>query len=146
MELEETIKLAWEYGSGGLSQGRVADYIPELGKADPGRLGLCVRTIGGQTLEYGDVEQRFTMQSICKVVSLAAALQTLGQEKVFAHVSMEPSGDAFNSIIKLDTVSNRPFNPMINAGAIGVVGLLLGDLLMGVVDPRIKFAKKEGAR
>ena len=29
---------------------------------------------------------------------------------------------------------------------IGVVGLLLGDLLMGLVDPRIKFAKKEGAR
>lgn len=122
--MQEAVRLAWEFGHRDLSRGRVADYIPELGKADPGQLGLCVKTIDGQTVECGDVEQRFTMQSICKVVSLAAALQSVGEEKVFAHVSMEPSGDAFNSIIKLDTVSNRPFNPMINAGAISVVSLL----------------------
>ena len=122
--MQESVKLAWEYGRRYLSQGKVADYIPELGKADPNQLGLCLRTMDGAALEYGDVEQRFTMQSICKVVSLATALQSVGEEKVFSHVSMEPTGDAFNSIIKLDTVSDRPFNPMINAGAIGVVGLL----------------------
>lgn len=122
--MQETVRLAWEFGRCDLSQGRVADYIPELGKADPSQLGVCVKTMEGQTIEYGDVEQRFTMQSICKVVSLAVALQCVGEKKVFAHVSMEPSGDAFNSIIKLDTVSNRPFNPMINAGAISVVSLL----------------------
>lgn len=122
--MQESVKLAWEHGRRYLSQGKVADYIPELGKADPNQLGLCVRTMDGKALEYGDVEQRFTMQSICKVVSLATALQSVGEEKVFSHVSMEPTGDAFNSIIKLDTVSDRPFNPMINAGAIGVVGLL----------------------
>lgn len=48
-------------------------------------------------------------------------------------------------------VINRQDNPMVQAivmiyCVIGVVGLLLGDLLMGVIDPRIKFAKKEGAR
>lgn len=48
-------------------------------------------------------------------------------------------------------VINRQDNPMVQAIVmiyciIGVVGLLLGDLLMGVIDPRIKFAKKEGAR
>lgn len=122
--LQETVRLAWEFGHRYLAQGQVADYIPELGKADRGQLGLCIKTLDGQTVEYGDVKPRFTMQSICKVVSLAAALQSVGEEKVFAHVSMEPSGDAFNSIIKLDTVSSRPFNPMINAGAISVVGLL----------------------
>lgn len=124
--VQEAVKLAWEFGRGYLSQGRVADYIPELDKADPGQLGLCLKTIDGRTIEYGDVERRFTMQSICKVVSLAVALQSMGEEKVFSRVSMEPSGDAFNSIIKLDTVSDRPFNPMINAGAISVVGLLTG--------------------
>lgn len=122
--LQETVQLAWESSCRYLAQGQVADYIPELGKADPGQLGLCIKTLDGQTVECGDVEPRFTMQSICKVVSLAAALQSVGEEKVFSHVSMEPSGDAFNSIIKLDTVSSRPFNPMINAGAISVVGLL----------------------
>ena len=48
-------------------------------------------------------------------------------------------------------VIGRQDNPMVQAivmlyCVIGVVGLLMGDLLMGVIDPRIKFAKKEGAR
>ena len=51
----------------------------------------------------------------------------------------------------LVTVISRQDNPMVQAivilyCAIGVVSLLLGDLLMGLVDPRIKFAKKEDAR
>ena len=48
-------------------------------------------------------------------------------------------------------VIGRQDNPMVQAlvmiySAIGIIGLLLGDLLMGVVDPRISFVKKEGAR
>ena len=125
--LQETAKAAWEHGRQYLLQGRVADYIPELGKANPVYFGLCIKTTDGQTIEYGDVEQRFTMQSICKVVSLATALQHKGFDDVFSHVMMEPSGDAFNSILKLDTASNRPYNPMINAGAIEVVNLLASE-------------------
>ena len=105
--LQKTAKAAWEYGRQFLLQGRVADYIPELAKANPVYLGLCVKTVDGQTIEYGDVEQRFTMQSICKVASLAAALQHEGFDKVFSRVMMEPSGDAFNSILKLDTAICR---------------------------------------
>ncbi len=48
-------------------------------------------------------------------------------------------------------VIGRQDNPMVQAlvmiySAIGIIGLLLGDLLMGVIDPRISFVKKEGAR
>ena len=48
-------------------------------------------------------------------------------------------------------VIGRQDNPMVQAlvmiySAIGIIGLLLGDLLMGVMDPRISFVKKEGAR
>lgn len=124
--LEEVAKDAWEYGRKFLLQGKVADYIPELGKANPVHFGLCIKTEDGRHIEFGDSECRFTIQSICKIVSLAAALQYIGEEKVFKNVMMEPSGDAFNSILKLDTASNRPFNPMINAGAIEVVSLLAG--------------------
>ncbi|MBE6910405.1 MAG: glutaminase A [Ruminococcaceae bacterium] len=122
--LQDTAKAAWEHGRQYLMQGKVADYIPELGKANPVFFGLCIKTPDGQSIEFGDVDKRFTMQSICKVVCLATALQHEGFDTVFSHVMMEPSGDAFNSILKLDTASNRPFNPMINAGAIEVVNLL----------------------
>lgn len=122
--LQETAKAAWEHGRHFLLQGKVADYIPELSKANPVYLGLCIMTTDGQTVEYGDVEQRFTMQSISKVIGLAVALQHEGFEKVFSKVMMEPSGDAFNSILKLDTASSRPYNPLINAGAIEIVSLL----------------------
>ncbi len=48
-------------------------------------------------------------------------------------------------------VIGRQDNPMVQAivmlySMIGIVGLLLGDILMGIIDPRISFAKKEGAR
>ena len=125
--LQETAKAAWEYGRQFLLQGKVADYIPELGKANPVYLGLCIKTPDGKTIEYGDVEHRFSIQSISKVVALATVLQHRGFDDVFSHVMMEPSGDAFNSILKLDTASNRPFNPLINAGAIEIVNLLCRD-------------------
>ena len=86
-----------------LSKGAVADYIPELGKANPNGLGICIFTNDGQRVRCGDTETRFTIQSICKVISLSTALQCLGPDRVFSKVLMEPSGDAFNSIIKLDT-------------------------------------------
>ncbi len=76
--LQENVKAAWEYGRQFLDQGKTADYIPELGKADPSRFGICVRTTDGQSYEYGDTDFRFTMQSISKIVSLAAALDDKG--------------------------------------------------------------------
>ena len=122
--LETYAQEALNYGRLFLAGGAVANYIPELGKADKDQLGLCIFTTDGQRIMLGDVDQRFTIQSICKVITLASALQCLGFDEVFSHVLMEPSGDAFNSILKLDLASNRPYNPMINAGAIEVVSLL----------------------
>ena len=48
-------------------------------------------------------------------------------------------------------VIGRQDNPMVQAlvmiySCIGIVGLLIGDIMMGIIDPRISFAKKEGAR
>ncbi len=104
--------------------GRAADYIPELAKADPGEFGLCVRGADGEVAAFGETGKRFSIQSISKVINLAAALKFLGFRETFSHVGMEPSGDEFNSILKLDTVSALPFNPMINAGAIQVAAML----------------------
>jgi glutaminase len=42
---------------------------------------------------------------------------------VLERVGVEPSGDAFNAI-EFDPHTRRPFNPMVNGGAITVAGIL----------------------
>lgn len=107
--------------------GNVASYIPELFNADKNHLGICIFTKEGEIYEAGDTTIRFTIQSISKVISLAAALQHCGFDKVFEKIGMEPSGDAFNSLLKLDMSSDYPYNPMINSGAIAVASYLISE-------------------
>lgn len=110
--------------------GEVASYIPELGKADKHRLGACVFTREGGRFSAGDTKARFSIQSISKVISLAVALELCGFDTVFSQVGMEPSGDAFNAMGKLEAAGSSPSNPMINAGAIAVDSYL---------EPKISF-------
>ena len=109
-----------------LDDGRVASYIPELAKADPNWFGVSIAAIDGQVFEVGDVQQKFTIQSISKVFAYGLALEDHGREKLFEKVGVEPTGDPFNSLIRLDEDSKRPFNPMINAGAIATSSLING--------------------
>ena len=106
-----------------LSDGKMASYIPELGKANPEDLGICLATSDGRIFETGACNQPFTIQSISKPFTFGMAVEELGQDKVFQHVGVEPSGEPFNSI-ELQPGTNRPFNPMVNAGAITVTALL----------------------
>ena len=48
-----------------------------------------------------------------------------GRAATLARVGVEPSGDAFNSFV-FDERNNRPFNPMVNAGALVASNLVLG--------------------
>ncbi len=123
-EIYRVIKEAYQNGCEATADGRVADYIPELAKADAADFGLCVRDMAGETIAFGETEKRFTIQSISKVLNLAASLKFVGFRETFSHVMMEPTGDEFNSILKLDTTSDLPFNPMINAGAIQVMSIV----------------------
>ncbi len=108
-----------------LGEGAVANYIPELAKANPDWFGICAVTTDGQIYEVGDFDRRFTIQSISKPFVYGLALEDHGREAVMQRVGVEPTGDAFNSIIKLDAV-NRPHNPCVNAGAIATTSLVHG--------------------
>lgn len=108
-----------------LRDGKVADYIPELAKADPGSFGISVVTKDGQTFSAGDVKQQFTIQSISKPFVFGLALEMHGREHVLSKVGVEPTGEAFNAIV-LDEASNRPFNPMVNSGAVATADLIEG--------------------
>lgn len=104
--------------------GAVANYIPELAKADPELFGICVATTDGHVYEVGDSRHRFTIQSISKPFVYGLALDDHGPDAMARKVGVEPSGDAFNAI-SLHPEDGRPFNPMINAGAIATTGQII---------------------
>ncbi|MDA0673843.1 MAG: glutaminase A [Cyanobacteria bacterium] len=109
-----------------LSSGTLASYIPQLAKADPQWFGLSVVTVDGQCFHVGDVAQQFTIQSISKVFVYGMALEDYGRDRLLKKVGVEPTGDPFNSLIRLDEDSKRPDNPMVNAGAIATTSLITG--------------------
>jgi len=109
----------------GLTSGKPADYIPELGKADPALFGIAIATVDGQVYAVGDANSPFTIQSVSKPFMYGYALDHYGREAVLKQVGVEPTGEAFNSIV-LDEVANRPFNPMVNAGAIAIAEMMGG--------------------
>jgi glutaminase len=106
-------------------EGKVATYIPELAKADPHLFGIALVTADGQVYEVGDANHLFTMQSISKPFVYGLALEDHGVDYVLSKVGVEPTGEAFNSIV-FDERRNRPFNPMVNAGAIATTALIKG--------------------
>lgn len=108
-------------------KGQVATYIPELSKADPAVLGVTAVDAQGNVFFAGDCHVGFTLQSISKPIALILALLDRGFDHVFSRIGMEPTGDSFNSLTKLETFASlRPLNPMINAGAIATTALIKG--------------------
>ena len=109
----------------GVLEGEVANYIPELADADPNWFGISAVTTRGEVFEVGDSQRGFSIQSVSKPFVYGLALAQHGRERVLERVGVEPSGESFNSI-ELDPRSNRPFNPMVNAGAIAITDLIEG--------------------
>jgi glutaminase len=120
-----------EYGP--LSDGTVADYIPELAGADPGAFAISVATVDGRRVSVGDATQPFTIQSISKLLLYGLALEIHGRERVMERVGVAPTGDRFNAIV-LDEHDDRAPNPMVNAGAIAVTDLVPGGDVAARVD------------
>jgi glutaminase len=114
-------------------RGIVADYIPALARVSPEQFGLAVVLADGSVYVAGDADVPFSIQSVSKVFMLTMALQKHGDD-VWKRVGREPSGSAFNSIVQLETEHGIPRNPFINAGAIVVSDMVLGD-----EDPRSKI-------
>lgn len=107
--------------------GAPADYIPELQRVAWDALSAAVITNDGSVVRAGDADHRFTLQSSAKLVVLIGLLSELGPDRVFRSVGCEPSGRGFSSIARLDELGPIPSNPMVNAGAIALVGQLKGD-------------------
>jgi glutaminase len=123
-EIEDALAdLAAEIAARG-DRGKVATYIPQLGKVDPRKFGMAVATVDGRVIVAGDADEPFSIQSVSKVFTLTLALGKIG-DSLWKRVGREPSGNAFNSIAQLEHEHGIPRNPFINAGAIVVSDVLL---------------------
>jgi glutaminase len=122
-QVQAAVNEAYEKFKGN-TDGKNADYIPELAKVDSNLYGIAIVTSDGQTITAGDVDKPFSIQSISKVFSLALAMEELGPDKVFEKIGSEPTGRPFNSVEAVVDMPTHTGNPLVNAGAIATVSLI----------------------
>ena len=126
-----------------VEHGKLASYIPELEKANKEDLGIYIVTLDGKEVGAGEYDKKFTIQSISKVITLMLAILDNGKDRVFSRVGVEPTGDSFNSIVSLERKpSKKPFNPMVNSGAILTTSLIEGDSEEEKFERILEFTRK----
>lgn len=109
------------------AQGTLADYIPELAKADPSSLGIYMVSSDGRISRAGDYHQYFTIQSIVKPILLLQALLDNGVDYVRSRVGVEATGKPFDAINYTEqTLLSEHINPMVNMGAIAMCTMIRG--------------------
>jgi len=109
------------------NDGELASYIPELSNVDNTKFGIHLSTVDHRHFDYGDSQERFSIQSISKVFSLSMAFRLEG-DSLWKRVGVEPSGNAFNSLSQLELECGIPRNPFINAGALLICDVLISHL------------------
>lgn len=116
--------------------GKLAQYIPELKNIKSSKFGVSITDIKGETTNFKDAEEPFSIQSIVKVLSLILAYRE-EDEQLWKRLGVEPSGSAFNSLVQLEYEKGIPRNPFINSGA-----LVICDILLDILDnPKKDFLK-----
>lgn len=127
MNLKEIIKEIYPNVKSIDDKGQLASYIPELANIDSENFGIHISTIDHVNFGIGNCYDKFSIQSIAKVLSLSLAYRILGEE-IWKRLGVEPSGTAFNSLVQLEADNGIPRNPFINAGAIVISDILLSNL------------------
>ncbi|MDQ4117865.1 MAG: glutaminase, partial [Actinomycetota bacterium] len=123
-QLEE-IRTTCTAGGGLLPGEEVVSYYPPEMQRHAHLFGISGTNVDGTQWRVGDTDVRFPLHSVSKVFTYGLALEDNGREETMRRVGVEPSGDPFNSIA-FDEVNQRPFNPMINAGALVAANLVRG--------------------
>lgn len=116
------------------SKGQIASYIPELANVSSEKFGVHISTIDKAKYGIGDYRDRFSIQSIAKVLSLSMAFRMLG-ERIWKRLGVEPSGTGFDSLSQLEMYKGIPRNPFINTGAMVICDMLISHLK----NPREEF-------
>jgi glutaminase len=107
-----------------VKEGANANYIPILDTVPSDLFGVAIVTREGKVFTAGDVDYRFSIQSVSKPFTAALIMAQQGPEAVREKIGVEPTGLPFNSKIAIEMYDTRSVNPMVNAGAIAAVSLV----------------------
>ena len=109
------------------NDGYCYNIAPDVLDVDPDAQAICITTVDGRRFAAGDHDAAFLIQSISKVFVYGLALEDHGREAVLQNVDVEPSGNPYDAIIRLEQRSKRPHNPMVNTGGIATTALIKGE-------------------
>ncbi|WP_409516828.1 glutaminase A [Empedobacter sp.] len=123
---EKTLNDILERNKAFYKEGKVADYIPELGKMQSDKISFSVVDENGKVINVGDINQKFTIQSISKIIALMIAVTEKGEKNVFSKMGYFGTDKPFNHYANLET-TGKPLNPMMNAGAILTTSMIDGE-------------------
>lgn len=108
-----------------LKDGKNADYIPILTKTPSELFGVVIATREGKIYTAGDVDYKFSIQSVSKPFTAALVMTQQGPMVLDEKIGVEPTGLPFNSRLALEIYKDkRSVNPLVNAGAIAAVSLV----------------------
>ena len=107
-----------------LKEGKNADYIPILTTVPSDLFGVVIVTRDGKVYAKGDVDYKFSIQSISKPFTASLVMQQQGPGAIAEKIGVEPTGLPFNSKVALELLEARSVNPSVNAGAIAAVSMV----------------------
>lgn len=122
-ELSAIVNDAYEH-SRKIKEGNNASYIPYLAKENSDLFAISLCFVDGDTINVGDYDYVFGMESISKVATALLILKEYGCETILNMIGADATGLPFNSIMAILLENNHPSTPLVNAGAIAAVSMV----------------------
>ena len=116
------------------TDGKNADYIPYLANINKNLFGISICLLNGQTIQLGDTEYKFGIESVSKVHTAILVLRQYGAQQLLEKIGADATGLPFNSIFAILLENAHPSTPLVNAGAIAACSMV-----KPIADPENKW-------
>ena len=116
------------------TDGKNADYIPYLANINKNLFGISICLLNGQTIQLGDTEYKFGIESVSKVHTAILVLRQYGAQQLLEKIGADATGLPFNSIFAILFENDHPSTPLVNAGAIAACSMV-----KPIADPENKW-------
>ena len=116
------------------TDGKNADYIPYLANINKNLFGISICLLDGQTIQLGDTEYKFGIESVSKVHTAILVLRQYGAQQLLEKIGADATGLPFNSIFAILLENDHPSTPLVNAGAIAACSMV-----KPIADPENKW-------